>query len=225
MAIALQPHSSDASRLALIRERLNTAVIGDILDSLGRCHQFLPQPIQPIRDDMRLAGRAMPVLLRDVYGPQRQPFGRLTEALDQLQPEDVYLVGPTLAQCAAWGELLTATAKKRGAAGAVIDGFHRDSRRVVEQDWPVFSRGRYAQDAGVRTSVVDFRVPIEVGQVTVSPGDLTVGDIDGVVVVPAAIEDEVIERALEKVSAENTVRAAIESGMTSTAAWQRYGVL
>lgn len=216
---------TDADRLTLVRERLNTAVIGDILDSLGRFHQFLPQPIQPIRDHLRLAGRAMPVLLRDVYGPQPQPFGRLTEALDQLQPGDVYLAAPTRARCAAWGELLTATAKARGAVGAVIDGFHRDSLRVHEQDWPVFSRGRYAQDAGVRTSVVDFRVPVQIGSVAVSPGDLVVGDLDGVVVVPAAIEDEVIERALEKVSTEGLVRAAIEAGMTSSAAWQRYGVL
>lgn len=215
----------DAQRLALVRDRLNTAVIGDILDVLGLFHQFLPQPIQPVRESLRLAGRAMPVLLRDVYGPQAQPFGRLTEALDQLQAGEVYVAAPTRARCAAWGELLTATAKTRGAVGAVIDGFHRDSLRVHEQDWPVFSRGRYAQDAGVRTSVVDFRVPIEIGGVSVRPGELIVGDLDGVVVVPAAVEDEVIERALQKVSTESVVRTAIESGMTSTAAWHRYGVL
>lgn len=217
--------ADDAGRLALVRERLGTAVLGDVLDALGRHHQFLPQPIQPVREHLRLAGRAMPVLLRDVYGRQPAPFGRLTEALDQLLPGDVYLAGATRARCAAWGELLTAAAKARGAAGAVLDGFHRDSVRVHEQDWPVFSRGRYAQDAGARTMVVDFRVPIEIGGVMVLPGDLVVGDLDGVVVVPAAVEDEVIERALVKASTETQVRAAIESGMSSTAAWERYGVL
>ena len=94
--------ADDAGRLALVRERLGTAVLGDVLDALGRHHQFLPQPIQPVREHLRLAGRAMPVLLRDVYGRQQAPFGRLTEALDQLQSGDVYLAGATRARCAAW---------------------------------------------------------------------------------------------------------------------------
>ncbi|MCL6554085.1 MAG: FtsX-like permease family protein, partial [Firmicutes bacterium] len=69
-------------------------------------------------------------------------------------------------------EILTATAKKRGAVGAVINGYHRDTPRVLEQNWPVFSRGRFAQDSSVRTQVVDYRCPIEIGGVWVEPGDL-----------------------------------------------------
>ena len=66
---------------------------------------------------------------------------------------------------------------------------------------------------------------MQIGQVSVTPGDLIFGDIDGVLVVPQAIEDEVIERALAKATAENTVRAAIERGMSSTEAFRTYGVL
>ncbi|HPU55539.1 MAG TPA: RraA family protein, partial [Verrucomicrobiota bacterium] len=187
---------SDAELFDLIRRELYTPVVGDILDALGFAHQFLPQPIQPMREDMKVAGRAMPVLMIDVYGPQRQPFGRLTEALDQLQPGEVYLASGGEMRCAYWGEILTATAKKRGAVGAVINGFPRDTPRVLEQDWPVFSRGRFAQDSAVRTQVVDYRCPIEVGQVRVEPGDLVFGDLDGVVVVPRKVEVEVVERAL-----------------------------
>jgi 4-hydroxy-4-methyl-2-oxoglutarate aldolase len=120
---------------------------------------------------------------------------------------------------------MTATARVRGAAGAVLDGFHRDTVRVLEQDWPVFSRGRFAQDAGVRATVLDYRVPAEIGGVLVRPGDLVLGDLDGVVVVPAEIEDEVLERALTKATAENLVRQAIENGMSSTDAFATYGVL
>src|SRR5690606_31713823 len=126
---------------------------------------FLPQPIQPMRESMKLVGRAMPVLMIDVYGPQREPFGKLTTALDSLEPGEVYLASGGAMRCAYWGELLTATARTRGAVGAVINGFHRDTPQVLGQDWPVFSRGRYAQDSAVRTQVVDFRVPIEVGEV------------------------------------------------------------
>ena len=215
----------DAERLALVCDRLYTPVVGDVLDQLGRTHQFLPQAIHALRPDVVLVGRAMPVLITDVFEAQRSPFGRLTEALDQLEPGEVYLARNGRAQCAAWGEILTATARARGAAGAVIDGFHRDTVRVLEQDWPVFSRGSFAQDAGIRTSVVDYRVPLEIDGVLVSPSDLIFGDIDGVVVVPRAVEDEVLELALTKAAAENVVRQAIEDGMSSTDAFATYGVL
>jgi regulator of RNase E activity RraA len=216
---------NDAEMFDLIRSELYTPVVGDILDDLGFTHQFLPQPIQPMRDTMRLAGRAMPVVMIDVYGKQKKPFGLLTEALDQLEPGEIYLAGGGDMRCAYWGEILTATAKKRGAVGAVINGFHRDTSKVLEQDWPVFSRGRFAQDSAVRTQVADYRCPIEIGQVTVQPGELIFGDLDGVVVVPKKVEAEVIARALAKARGEKLVRKEIEAGMSSTAAFKKYGIL
>ena len=127
--------------------------------------------------------------------------------------------------CAAWGEILTATARTRGAAGAVIDGYHRDTARVLEQTWPVFSRGSFAQDAGVRSRVIDFRCPVEIEGVRIAPRDLVFGDIDGVVIVPQAVEQEIIEKALEKARGEKVVRKAIEGGMSSTEAFRKFGIL
>lgn len=215
----------EIDRLSSLRDELYTPVVGDVLDAIGFVHQFLPQPIQPMREEMKLIGRAMPVLMIDVFGPQKQPFGKLTEALDQLQPGEIYLAAGGLMRCAYWGELLTATARTRGAAGAVIDGFHRDTPQVLAQNWPVFSRGRFAQDSAVRTQVADYRCPIEVGGVQVEPGDLVFGDLDGVVVIPKRVEAEVIERALAKARAEKVVRRAIEGGMSSTDAFKTYGIL
>lgn len=216
---------TDAELFDLIKTRLYTPVVGDILDRLGFTHRFLPQPVQPLLPEMKLAGRAMPVLMIDVHGPQKKPFGKLTEALDQLQPGEIYLASGGDMRCAYWGEILTATAKKRGAVGAVVNGFHRDTPRVLEQKWPVFTRGRFAQDSGVRTQVADYRCPIEVGQVSVEPGDFVFGDLDGVVIVPRRVEAEVITEALKKASGENLVRKEIENGMSSTAAFQKYGIL
>jgi len=225
MSDSIKPYVTEKLTFELISENLYTPVIGDILDTLGFTHQFLPVEIKPISPQMTVVGRAMPVILGDVYGIQRKPFGRLTEALDQLQSGEIYLAKSGHAQCAAWGELLTATAKVRGATGAVIDGFHRDTPQILLQDWPVFSSGSYAQDAGVRSVVVDYRVPIEIGRVTIQSGDLIVGDRDGVVVIPQAVELEVIERALDKAKAENVVRKAIEDGMSSTDALKKFGIL
>ncbi len=217
--------TADAALFDLINTQLYTAVIGDILDKLGRVHQFLPPQIRPLTPTMRIAGRAMPALIADVYGPQRKPFGLLTEALDQLEPGEVYIAPRTGARAAMWGEILTATAQSRGAVGAVVDGYHRDTVKVLGQGFPVFSHGNYAQDSSIRTIVNDFRTPVEIGGVLVTPGDLVVGDIDGVLVIPQDIEAEVIEAALEKASTENLVRAAIEDGMSATEAFARYGVL
>ena len=217
--------NNDNELFDIMCKELYTPVIGDILDKLGRYHQFLPQAVQPMKDDMVLVGRAMPVLMIDVYGEQKKPFGLLTEALDQLQPGEIYIASGGEMRCAYWGELLTATAKARGANGAVVNGFHRDTPMVLEQNWPVFSRGRYAQDSGVRTQVANYRCPIEIGDVWINPGDLVFADLDGVVIIPQELEQQVIVQALAKARAEKVVRKDIENGLSSTAAFAKYGIL
>ncbi len=209
----------------LMKEKLYTPVVGDILDEMGYMHQFLPQSIRPLRTDMKLAGKAMTVLMIDVFGPQKKPFGRLTEALDHLEKNEIYIAAGGTMRCAYWGELLTATAKTRGAVGAVLYGWHRDTPQVLEQNWPVFSCGCYAQDSSVRTQVVDYRCPIEIGQVTIHEGDLIFGDIDGVLVIPREKADEVVRKALIKASGEKLVRKSIESGMSATEAFEKFGIL
>lgn len=218
-------HKLPEQVLIQMKEELYTPVVGDILDRMGLYHQILPQAIRPLRPDMKIVGYAMPVLMIDVFGPQKKPFGLLTEALDSLQPDEVYVAAGGLMRCAYWGELLTATARVRGAAGAVINGWHRDTPQVLKQDWPVFSRGCWAQDSSVRTQVQDFRCPIEVGDVSVKAGDLLFGDVDGVVVIPREHIEEVVEKALEKARDEKKVRAAIEGGMSATKAFETFGIL
>src|SRR5450756_841638 len=105
---------TDPELFSLVRDHLFTAVLGDILDRECRWHQFLPQPIKPIAPTQRLVGRALPVQIADVAGTQTKPFGRLTEALDAIQPGEVYLATGGAMNCAAWGEILTATARTRG---------------------------------------------------------------------------------------------------------------
>lgn len=230
---------NDEEMFALMKERLYTPVIGDILDQMGYPHQFLPAEIRPLAamvpvqayvDDtepdnrLKLAGYACTVLENDVYGEPKKPFGLLTEALDQLQPNEIY-VATGAHNSALWGELLTVTAKKRGAVGAVLDGYTRDTPQVLGINWPVFAKACWAQDSSVRTCVCDFRCTIEVGQVTIHDGDLVFGDIDGVLIIPKEVHEEVLEKALEKAAGEKIVRRAIEDGMSSTDAFARFGIL
>ena len=230
--------NDDNEMLALMKERLYTPVVGDILDQMGFAHQFLPAAIRPLAAQvpvqqltnapgenwLKLAGFACTVLENDIYGAPKKPFGYMTEALDQLRPNDVY-IATGARHSALWGELLTASAKARGAVGAVLDGYSRDTPMVLEQDFPVFCTGTWAQDSSIRTYVFDYRCDIEIGQVTVHDGDVIFGDVDGVLVIPRAIAPEVIERALEKAATEKTMRRAIENGMLVIEAFERFGVL
>jgi len=210
-----------------MRERLFTAVVGDILDGFGRLHQFLPREIQPLRDDMVVAGRAMPVLEQDIARSEddAKPFGSMLEALDDLKKNEVYLCTGGASSYAQWGELMSTRAMKLGAAGAVLNGPSRDTHGILRLGFPTFSVGRYAQDQRPRGRVVEWRTTVEISGVRVAPGDIVFGDIDGVVIVPRDIEHDVLTAALEKVSAENRVRDAIEAGMSTVEAFRRFGVM
>jgi 4-hydroxy-4-methyl-2-oxoglutarate aldolase len=135
--------NNDSELFSLLKETLYTPVVGDILDQCGRLHQLLPQAVRPLRDDMKVAGRAMPVRMSDVHGPQKKPFGLLTEALDDLEPGEVYVCGGGAMSCAYWGELLTATARRRGAVGAIIDGFHLSRGEQTRRDFVVSKPGDF----------------------------------------------------------------------------------
>jgi len=225
---------SDNELFAMTRRDLYTAVVGDIMDILGFKTQFLPPQVQPLRDDMVVIGRAMPVLEADDdggEGPGRvnellnRPFGLMLRALDDLRPNEVYICSGSSPSYALWGELMSTCAINQGASGAVVDGYSRDTRGILAQNFPTFSHGRYAQDQRPRGKVLDFRCTIRFGEVTIRPGDIVFGDLDGVCVVPRAIENEVMTQALEKARGEKRVFEAIKQGMKAQQAWDTYGIL
>lgn len=227
-------YSNDDELLALCRNELFSAVIGDVMDLMGHTHQFLPPHVQPLRDDMIVAGRAMPVLEADDdggEGPGRanemlnQPFGLMLRALDDLQKNEVYVCTGSSPSYALWGELMSTCAINRGAVGAVVDGYSRDTKGILEQNFPCFSYGRYAQDQRPRGKVVDLRCTIKIGAVKIQPGDIIFGDLDGVCVIPKQIEKEVIEAAWEKAHCEKRVFEAIKGGMGAQAAWDKFGIM
>ena len=224
---------NDAQLFHLMRSELYTAVVGDVLDQMGYLHQFLPSRIQPLREDMVVAGRAMPVLEADACywqndpnDPLRgKPFGLMLEALDDLRAGEVYLCAGASPSYALVGELMCTRMRILGAAGAVVDGFHRDTRGILALDFPCFSYGRYAQDQAPRGKVVAYRVPIDIEGVHVAPGDIVFGDIDGVLVIPRAAERECIERAYAKATGEKTVAQAIGAGMSAVESFRIHGIM
>ncbi|MBN9011195.1 MAG: RraA family protein [Rhizobiales bacterium] len=150
----------DEALFATIREKLFTAVIGDVMDAAGLTRQFLPPEIRALTPDAMVVGRAMTVLEADTELGTDEGFGLMFRALDDLKPGEVYICSGASPTYALWGGLMSARAMKLGATGAVLDGYHRDTREILSLGFPVFSSGAYAQDQRLRGKVLDFRCPL-----------------------------------------------------------------
>lgn len=224
---------TDEKLFKVLREELFTAIVGDVLDEAGLIHQFLPPEIKPIRTDMILVGRAMPVLETDYFVEKdldwknpisKKPFGLMFHALDDLRQDEVYIATGGSGSYAYWGELMSIRAMKLGCAGALINGFSRDTNGVLDLNFPLFTKGTYAQDQQVRGKVVDYRIPVEIAGIRINPGDIIFGDRDGVLVIPKEHEQDVINEALERAKTENKVKTAILKGMGAVEAFEKFGI-
>ena len=124
-----------------------------------------------------------------------------------------------------WGELLSTAARVRGAGGALMDGCVRDIRAIRAMGFPVFHGGIAPLDSKGRGQIMAIDVPIECAGVRVRPGDLVFGDADGVVVVPAEVEERVLALAIEKVTGERNTLRDLQAGQAITHVFARYGIL
>jgi regulator of RNase E activity RraA len=221
---------TDDETFVLIRDRLFTAVIGDVMDRAGLTQQFLPPETRPLRPDYVLVGRAMPVLEVDLpptgSAGKDEDFGLMFRALDDLRRGEVYICTGASPLYALWGGLMSTRAASLGAVGAVLDGYHRDTREILTLGFRVFSAGAYAQDQRLRGKVTDFRVPIAFKNgVRVKPGDVIVGDIDGVLTIPVEHLADIVNAALAKVDGEANVRRMILAGERTEDVFTKTGIM
>jgi 4-hydroxy-4-methyl-2-oxoglutarate aldolase len=206
--------------------RLYPAVVADCLDRVGARSQVLDPRIRPLAADMKLAGFAVTVrcVEVDTVPASRDDWYRgELEAVDSLRPGDVMVV--STCRGSYWGELLATASRYRGARGIVVDAYTRDTLALIEMGFPTFAAGIHCADSLGRIDVDAVGVPIVCGGVEVAPGDLVLGDHDGVVVIPAARAEEVVALAEEKVAGENLVREKLAEGMPVSAAFRSYGVI
>jgi 4-hydroxy-4-methyl-2-oxoglutarate aldolase len=214
--------------LALIErlEQLYPAVVSDCLDRLGVRTQVLEPHIRPLYADAKVAGYAATVHCVDVEAvPEDRADwyrGELS-AVDSLQPGDVMVV--STCRGSYWGELLATASRYRGARGLVADAYTRDTLALMEMRFPTFAAGIHCADSLGRIDVDAVGVPVDCGGVEVHPGDLVLGDNDGVVIIPASLGAEVIGLAEEKAAGENLVRDKLAEGMPVADAFRTYGVI
>lgn len=212
--------------LEMMRRELYCAVVCDALDAIGYRHQSPRVPIVKFSGSEKLVGRCKTTLWADMAHDDPHPYDLELKAVDSCRPDDVLIAaaGGSM-RSGIWGELLSTAAKNSGCIGAIIDGAVRDISKMQAMGFTVYARGMCMYDSLNRQRVIDADVPVEIDGVRFAPGDLVMADADGVVVVPRAIEDQVIRRAWEKVHAENITRDAIKDGMKAVAAYEKYGVL
>lgn len=212
-----------------LSKRLYSAVLSDVLDDLGYTEQAMQPFVRPLDEGQTLFGRARTGLYMPTWSATAHdnPYDVEIRLLDDLKPGDVAVLacdGPT-SRIAPWGELLTTAARMRGAVGCVTDGLVRDVRAIRETDFPVFSGGIGPLDSKGRGKMMAMDVPVRCGGAMVAPGDLIFGDVDGVIAIPAAVAEQAIESALEKVESENMTRDELLEGRLLAEVFEKYGVL
>jgi len=219
---------NDDTRFAWVRQHLYVPAVCDILDRLGHRQQAMHQRLRPLDPaNCTVVGRARTFRWMETdYVVEDDPYGLEIEAMDSLKPGDVAVHSTDHAGTnAPWGELMSTVAKRNGAAGCICDSQIRDCQKIVQIGFPVFYRGIRPLDSMGRGRVMAYDVPVQCGEVLVHPGELVFADFDGVVVVPRAVEDEVLRLAEEKVGKENDSRRELLRGRTLRDVYNQYRVL
>lgn len=208
-------HDETVNRFA----KLPTGAISDALDSLGIAGQCLG--IAPLDPSFRLAGRAFTVKYRAIGVVERGTVGDYAD--DVPEGGVIVLDNAGRLDCTVWGDILTMVASRRKLGGTVINGVCRDVARAIEVKYPIFSRGRYMRTGKDRVEVDSMNQPVSLGDVQVRPGDILIGDADGVLVIPQSREQEVLEAAERIETAEQAIEREVVTGTRLSEARAKLG--
>ena len=193
-------------------EQLYTGAINDVLREFCLLNQALPGRIKPLREYQSIAGFAFTVK----SAPNVKISGEMdvrVQMLDQMKEDDFVIWDTSRDQDATlWGGVMTATAKGKGLKAACIDGGIRDTHQILAADFPVFYEYRISNGSLGRCLITHYQIPIKIGNVTIKPGDVAVGDVDGVVIVPREISYDVLVRAEEIKNNEKKIFSWVEKG-------------
>jgi regulator of RNase E activity RraA len=197
---------------------LGTATISDALDKIKRPGSM--HGLAPLKDGQQMVGRAFTVR----YVAAGNPPGTVGDFIDDVKPGQVVVIdNDSRTDCTVWGDILTATAHNRGIAGTVIEGVCRDTIRALTLGYSIYSRGRFMRTGKDRVEVAEVEGPVTIGGVKVQPGDMIVGDSDGVVAIPQDCELEVLEIAEMIEEREEGILQAVLAGSTIAEARAKFG--
>ncbi|WP_298652762.1 RraA family protein [uncultured Proteiniphilum sp.] len=193
-------------------EKLYTGAVNDAMREACLLEQALPGRIKPLREYKTIAGFAFTVK----SAPNVKITGEMeyrTQMLDEMA-DDHFVIWDTSRDDKAtlWGGVMTATAKRKKVKAACIDGGIRDTHQILKAEFPVFYEYRISNGSLGRCLITHYQIPIKIGDVDIKPGDVIIGDIDGVVVVPRDIAYDILIRAEQFLKNENEIFNWVHQG-------------
>ena len=215
----------EQKRLEELKQKLYSGVLCDVLDQLGYRNQAITS-LRPLGDDTVLFGPAFTSIGTQVYSMPEHPLTAQCKVVDQLSAGEIYILATRGEYtCAVFGELFATAVQQRHGAGVLLDGYARDMRELKKMNFPMFYKGVNPKTSKGRCEINECQIPIQIDGVTICPGDLIFADIDGVVVIPQAVADEVIERALQTIVCEDQVRAGLQNGKSLEQVYGELGAI
>lgn len=197
----------------IVKSQLYSGVICDVLDGMGYREQTLSNSMMPLTDGTVIFGPAFTSIGTQVYSMPPDPLMAQCKVVDQLGKGEIYvLVTRGEYTCAVFGELFATAVRQKGGAGVLLDGYARDVKMLKEMDFPLFYKGKDPRTSKGRCEINECQIPVTLDGVNIAPGDYIFGDIDGVVVIPRGIVEEVLEKAFLTVKKEDDVRTGLQSG-------------
>jgi regulator of RNase E activity RraA len=209
-----------------IKSALYSGIICDVMDEMGYRNQALGNEIRGLSDDTVIFGPAFTSIGNEVYSMPEDPLTAQTKIVDQLKADEIYVLATRgNYTCAVFGELFATAVDVRMGAGVLLDGYARDFKALNEMKFPLFFRGKNPKTSKGRCEINECQIPVQIDGVTIYPGDIIFGDIDGVAVIPAAIADEVFEKSIEKIEKENMVRDGLRNGKSLEEVYREIGAI
>ncbi|MCA8998228.1 MAG: RraA family protein [Planctomycetaceae bacterium] len=209
-----------------VPENLYSAVVADVLDKMGYRNQILSSRIHALTPANRVSGRIFTAQAVAIDHVPDAPYELEMKAIDSMQSGDVFVVDAGHNQQSAfWGELLSTACLAKGVRGIVMSACSRDLWALQQMNFPVFGIGATPADSLGRLDVIKIGEPIVIDGVSTKNGDLILGDLDGVVIIPSEAADEALQKAAEKVSGENTVRDELAQGIPVAEVFRKHGIL
>lgn len=209
-----------------LKKHLYSGVISDVLDGMGYRNQTIGNHLMPLKEDTVIFGPAFTSIATVVYSMPENPLTAQCKVVDQLGEDEIYVLTMRGGyNCAVFGELFATAVKGRKGAGVLLDGYARDLKALKEMDFPLFYAGHDPRTSKGRAEINECQIPIIMDGVTINPGDIIFGDIDGVAIIPKDIADEVIEKSIETMKNEDKVRESLQNGASLESVYSKHGTI
>lgn len=209
-----------------LKNILYSGILCDVLDQKGYRNQALGPDVIGLNDETVIFGPAFTSIGTTVYSMPPDPLTAQCKVVDQLSEGEIYvLVTRGDYNCAVFGELFGTAVLARKGAGVLLDAYVRDLKVLKEMNFPLFYKGRNPKTSKGRCEINECQIPVIFDGVTINPGDWIFGDIDGVVVIPKDIVDEVVEEALKTIKKEDDVRYRLRHGSSLQQAYAEIGAI